>query len=235
MKDWLTRLYPKGWRDRYAAEFRALLDDHPPGPLDVLDILLNAGRERMMRSAAFKTTGIRLGGLLACLSLLLLVGGFAARQEDTAEFLVILSPLVAVLTWPALLRLADTRWQPLAYGMVGVLALSLLLTSVVPGTGGQAGLTILMGAIGVYGLAAAAAAWLVWAKLPIPAAPLTALAACASIGLSATQLLYQAGLTGVGVVGAGVLTWGVSHLAWTTATAVILLIHTPADLAAPPA
>jgi hypothetical protein len=233
MKDWLTRLYPKAWRDRYAAEFRALLDDRPPGPLDVLDILFNAGREHM-NSTAFKTSSIWLGGLLACLSLLLLVGGFAARQEDTAEFLVILSPLVAALAWPALLRLADARWQPLAYGMVGVLALSLLLTGVL-GIGGQAGLTILMGAIGGYGLAALAAAWLVRAKLPQPAAPLTALAAYASIGLSVTQLLYQAGLTGVGMVGAGVVIWGVSHLAWTTVTAAILLIHTPADLAAPPA
>jgi hypothetical protein len=199
----------------------------------VLDILINAGREHM-NSTTFKTSGIRLGGLLACLSLLLLVGGFAARQEDTAEFLVILSPLVAALAWPALLRLADARWQPLAYGMVGALALSLVLTGVL-GINGQAGLTILMGAIGVYGVAALAAAWLVWAKLPLPAAPLTALAACASIGLSATQLLYQAGLTGVGVVGASLAIWGASHLAWTTATAAILLIHTPADLAAPPA
>ena len=96
MKDWLISLYPKQWRDRYAIEFRALLDDRPPRPLDVLDILFNAGREHM-RSSSLRASGIRLGGLLACLSLLLLVGGFVTQDEGTAEFLIILSPLLAAL------------------------------------------------------------------------------------------------------------------------------------------
>ena len=38
----LVRLYPRAWRDRYEAEFLALLDDRPPRLLDRLDILLGA-------------------------------------------------------------------------------------------------------------------------------------------------------------------------------------------------
>lgn len=35
----MTRMYPRPWRDRYAAEFDALLDDISPHASDVLDVL----------------------------------------------------------------------------------------------------------------------------------------------------------------------------------------------------
>lgn len=38
----LLRLYPAVWRDRYGAEFEALLADRPPSPLDRLDIVRGA-------------------------------------------------------------------------------------------------------------------------------------------------------------------------------------------------
>jgi hypothetical protein len=233
MKDWLIHLYPKRWRDRYAVEFQALLDDRPPGLLDILDILFNAGREHV-KSASSGTVGIRLGGLLACLSLLILIGGFVVREEGTAEFLIILSPLLAALAWPALLRLADAHWQPFAYGILGVLMLGLLLPGIL-GISGQAGLMILIGAIGIYGLVALAAVWFTRTQLPLPAALLTALAACASIGLSLTQLLHHASLIDVSLVGVGVTVWAVAHLAWTAVIAVTLLIHTPPNLTSSPA
>lgn len=228
MKDWLIRLYPEAWRERYGVEFRALLDDRPPGPRDVLDILFNAGREHM-KSGALRTAGIRLGGVLACLSLLLLVVGFVVREEGAAEFFVIASPLLAALAWPALLRLAGARWQPLAYGMLGVLLLGLLLPNLL-GASGQAALMILMAALGVYGLAALLAAWFARARLPPLAALLTALSGGATVGLSLTQLLHHAGLISAGLVGFGVVLWAAAHLAWTAVVAVTLLIHTPADL-----
>jgi hypothetical protein len=39
---WLTRLYPRSWRERYAAEFTALLEQCLSSPLDVLDVILGA-------------------------------------------------------------------------------------------------------------------------------------------------------------------------------------------------
>jgi drug/metabolite transporter (DMT)-like permease len=38
----LVRLYPASWRDRYGDEMEAVLADRPPGPFDVVDLLLGA-------------------------------------------------------------------------------------------------------------------------------------------------------------------------------------------------
>jgi hypothetical protein len=42
LRPWLTRLYPRTWRERYEAEFSALLEQCLNSPLDVVDILLGA-------------------------------------------------------------------------------------------------------------------------------------------------------------------------------------------------
>src|SRR5689334_21445544 len=47
----LLRLYPAAWRDRYADEFAALLDDCPSSPALVLDVLLGALDARLRCSA----------------------------------------------------------------------------------------------------------------------------------------------------------------------------------------
>ena len=39
---WLTSLYPRAWRDRYAAEFNILLEQCLHSPLDVVDVFLGA-------------------------------------------------------------------------------------------------------------------------------------------------------------------------------------------------
>jgi cytochrome b6-f complex iron-sulfur subunit len=41
-RDWLLRLFPRGWRERYADEFLALIEDRPPGVRDTLDIVRSA-------------------------------------------------------------------------------------------------------------------------------------------------------------------------------------------------
>jgi drug/metabolite transporter (DMT)-like permease len=38
----LVRLYPAAWRDRYGDEMAAVLEDRPPGPFDVADLMLGA-------------------------------------------------------------------------------------------------------------------------------------------------------------------------------------------------
>lgn len=39
MKLWLTRLYPRAWRQRYGDEFTALLEQHQLSFWDILDII----------------------------------------------------------------------------------------------------------------------------------------------------------------------------------------------------
>lgn len=38
----LLNLYPRSWRNRYEAEFRAMLEEHPISPMEALDIVLGA-------------------------------------------------------------------------------------------------------------------------------------------------------------------------------------------------
>jgi hypothetical protein len=42
VRTWLTSLYPRAWRERYAAEFDELLEQCLHSPLDVLDVFLGA-------------------------------------------------------------------------------------------------------------------------------------------------------------------------------------------------
>ena len=46
-RDWLLRLYPAAWRERYADEFSALLGERPLGPRDLVDIALSAVDARL--------------------------------------------------------------------------------------------------------------------------------------------------------------------------------------------
>ncbi len=52
LRNWLVRLYPSAWRERYGEEFGALLQECLHGPLDVLDILLGALDAHLGSSAA---------------------------------------------------------------------------------------------------------------------------------------------------------------------------------------
>src|SRR5438046_9872378 len=47
---WAARLYPPAWRNRYAAEFDALLDDTSPSFGDVCDVLGDVLRVRATTS-----------------------------------------------------------------------------------------------------------------------------------------------------------------------------------------
>ncbi len=47
LRPWLTRLYPRDWRERYADEFDALLEQSLHTPLDVLDVFLGAMDARL--------------------------------------------------------------------------------------------------------------------------------------------------------------------------------------------
>jgi LPS O-antigen subunit length determinant protein (WzzB/FepE family) len=51
---WVARLYPAGWRERYAAELDALIDDIQPKWQDLFNVLLGALRMRMATGSYLK-------------------------------------------------------------------------------------------------------------------------------------------------------------------------------------
>jgi hypothetical protein len=51
---WMARLYPAGWRERYAAELDALIDDIQPKWQDLFNVLLGALRMRMATGSYLK-------------------------------------------------------------------------------------------------------------------------------------------------------------------------------------
>lgn len=53
---WLTRLYPRAWRDRYDAEFEALLEMNPGGLRETANVAWSAIQERI-----FPTQGGNMG------------------------------------------------------------------------------------------------------------------------------------------------------------------------------
>ena len=95
---WATRLYPPGWRERYGAEFEALLEDTPLQRADVWDVLRGALIMRMTKvnfvaiAAAFAVAG----ALIAGIATLVRFTGYtstgtiavqaADASKDTAQF-----------------------------------------------------------------------------------------------------------------------------------------------------
>lgn len=81
----LARLYPSAWRNRYAAEFEALLDDRAPRLRDTFDVLLGALKMQMIRpSFARITLASCLFGLLAALAI-----SFAVPAEYVSQSLIL--------------------------------------------------------------------------------------------------------------------------------------------------
>jgi len=101
MKRFLIRLYPAGWRARYAEEFEAVLEERPLGPFDVADIVLSAidahTRPRGSAGAGDHTRGVlmtlRTGGIAAivggALWLVALVGASTIQGPDGQPWLVL--------------------------------------------------------------------------------------------------------------------------------------------------
>src|SRR6185436_19286536 len=57
------RLFPRSWRERYADEFEALLDELPGGPRSTVDVVAAAARAHASVSAdSVRRVGDQLGG-----------------------------------------------------------------------------------------------------------------------------------------------------------------------------
>lgn len=87
----LIRLYPAGWRARYAEEFAALIEDSSPGPAGVFDLLKGAIKMQLTIPSFPKlAVALSLAGMLAGLGVSMLV---ARRYISTAELQFTYAPL----------------------------------------------------------------------------------------------------------------------------------------------
>jgi hypothetical protein len=91
--DRLLNLYPAAWRVRYEEEYRALLEEHPLSPRDVLDIVFGALDARL--STKFSAHDV-VGGMMERNRTLQIAGGGAL--------------LCAVLMFAALLNQTPQGW-----------------------------------------------------------------------------------------------------------------------------
>jgi hypothetical protein len=117
----LVRLYPAAWRDRYGDELAALLEDRPPGPFDVADLLLGAidarlhlrgigngseHRKGIPMSLRLAGSAAILGGGLWIIFFAIASFSYAGADVDVAWFPVVLA--AGLLTLAALAGLSAT-------------------------------------------------------------------------------------------------------------------------------
>lgn len=173
----LVGLYPAGWRERYGDEFLALLEDHPPGRLDRIDIVWAAldahlfpqapeGRFRMFT---------RVAGLAALGAGVALFAGFLGFLIPNVNEYTVLAFYVLGLIGLAGIHVRHVAVRPaLAWVAIALPFLSLfsgiafvVLTrvGVIPTSGGELGYFV---AIALWiGAAALGAAILAFRVLPV--------------------------------------------------------------------
>jgi len=143
----LVRLYPAAWRDRYGDELAALLEDRPPGPFDIADLLLGAidarlhlrgiGNDSEHRKGIAMT--LRLSGSAAILGgglwiIFFVIAGFSysGADLDAAWFPVVLG--AGLLTLAALAGLSafefrdHPRWVWIAF-VIPAIGIGLVLVA----------------------------------------------------------------------------------------------------------
>jgi hypothetical protein len=119
MRRFLIRLYPERWRERYGAEYAALLDERPLGPWDVADVLLGAvdahvrGRAPGTASALGRggRMSTRTSGYAAMAGGLLWSAGLFGVTFDPSGRPWAISTMFAMAPWP---------WPPVAAMLVGM-------------------------------------------------------------------------------------------------------------------
>ena len=121
----LIRLYPRPWRERYGDELAALLEDRPPGPSDVLDLVLGAFDAHLHRRGRGSTgaTGstapwsVRLGSVAAVaggvLWMLAVVVAVYGRMDDSNPPMALVAvAMLSILIALAALSAAQSRRHP---------------------------------------------------------------------------------------------------------------------------
>ena len=145
----VVKLYPSAWRQRYAAEFLAMLEEASPlawrDGLDIVRGVMDAHLHlEWMEPGRWPMNGrlvFRIAGVGAVLSTVLLALGLLNSQrlpEAEAEFLVLMSPLALLplaVALHALFQAAAPRASRLT-AVVGLVSICDALFSGNPGGGG---------------------------------------------------------------------------------------------------
>lgn len=129
--DWLLRLYPQAWRERYEDEYRAMLEQYDLSLADWVDMLISACETRLLdtKGHIMKDVMNRLTGGIVLLSALMIIAVFLIPDEDTAEFYLVLAPILSLGMIPAMHRVLKIH-KPLASRIVmgiGMLSIVLLI------------------------------------------------------------------------------------------------------------
>ncbi len=127
----ILMLYPDDWRERYEDEFRAMLELCSLSLFDWLDMFITALETRTGYTwrEIMKDLLNRLTGLIALLSAFGIISVFAIPDEKTAEFMLIISPILSVLLIPAMHRILKIHRPKtsLLVMMTGIGAILLLI------------------------------------------------------------------------------------------------------------
>lgn len=137
----LIALYPRAWRDRYEIEFRALMAERPPDPLDRIDLVRGALDARLNPHLVSTSSGdsapprsAHLGGVLAVVGgVLWAVAGIAFnsalynprlgyKESDSAIAIAIAGALVTGLA-----ALVVSRSLPGRHVLLSISAIAVLL------------------------------------------------------------------------------------------------------------
>lgn len=146
VRPWLTRLYPRAWRERYAVEFEALLEQCLHSPLDIVDVFLGAMDARLQLLNGENVTW-RLMNMLNKLRTTLLIVFAAYIGFIVAGFSLVGladdSPMIPLMkTKPALAAAWTTIQAGSAVALLAVvigglpLALTVLRRALAPDRGG---------------------------------------------------------------------------------------------------
>ena len=86
---WASRIYPRGWRERYGPEFDALLDDVQPGWRDVIDVMRGALIMRLTTDSGY----LKMIGAFALAGAIIAAGlSFAAPHRYVSAAVLGVSP-----------------------------------------------------------------------------------------------------------------------------------------------
>lgn len=150
---YLLYLYPAQWRERYADEFVAMLEQYQLSPGDYLDIMRSAlAMQFEMHTQTIATilkivagAGVILS--LMSLNLFLILLPFAkdgTASEQAAEFFLLVSPLPLLLTSPYILWVGSQKSLTRGLILLGFITLAVYLNRETGGYG-----TIMIGAGGI--------------------------------------------------------------------------------------
>ena len=141
----LIALYPATWRERYEDEFRAMLELCNLTVFDLLDIAFTATETRLLetRGKLMKDMLNRTSALIALISVItLFIGIVIVKEEDTSEFLFMISPVLSLAMIPALHRVLNShaphanriiKWM--GFAAIGVFSTAFLIGFIIPPAG----------------------------------------------------------------------------------------------------